>query len=133
MAASKDWIRAEWIRRLESGKYQQTKGCLYNGEGYCCLGVLCEIAHENGIVERSDKPNGDGHYAYCYDEDGIEIVADVDLPHAVMAWAGINTVAGTYEYGSLVSLNDDKEWDFKHIAEIIRIGPKGLFNDESNQ
>lgn len=33
-----------WIDALESGEYQQTRGVLHNGVGYCCLGVLCRVA-----------------------------------------------------------------------------------------
>lgn len=28
---------------LRSGKYKQSKGCLQNKSGHCCLGVSCEI------------------------------------------------------------------------------------------
>ena len=32
-----------WINALRSGNYRQTKYYLNNSEGYCCLGVACEI------------------------------------------------------------------------------------------
>lgn len=28
----------DWIDALESGSYRQTRGELYNGNNYCCLG-----------------------------------------------------------------------------------------------
>jgi hypothetical protein len=34
-----------WAAVLRSGAYPKTKHALKNAEGYCCLGVLCEI-HE---------------------------------------------------------------------------------------
>ncbi len=32
-----------WIEALESGEYEQTNGVLFDGTGYCCLGVLAKI------------------------------------------------------------------------------------------
>jgi hypothetical protein len=32
-----------WVTALESGEYDQCKGALYNGEGYCCLGVYTKV------------------------------------------------------------------------------------------
>lgn len=38
-------LKAMWVKALMSGKYDQGKGWLYAmGGGYCCLGVLDEIA-----------------------------------------------------------------------------------------
>lgn len=33
----------KWINALRSGKYKQTKKTLHDAEGYCCLGVACDI------------------------------------------------------------------------------------------
>lgn len=33
----------EWITVLRSGKFKQAKGKLQRDEGYCCLGVACEL------------------------------------------------------------------------------------------
>jgi hypothetical protein len=38
-------IVQHWAAALRSGAYSKTKHVLKNAEGYCCLGVLCEI-HE---------------------------------------------------------------------------------------
>lgn len=34
---------SKWIKALRSGKYQQTHQKLQDSDGYCCLGVACEI------------------------------------------------------------------------------------------
>ncbi len=34
---------ATWIEELRGDKFRQTAGQLNNGEGYCCLGVGCEL------------------------------------------------------------------------------------------
>lgn len=58
-------IKAEWVTRLRSGRYTQGSGRLktvtrVDGKEvtatYCCLGVLCEIAAEQG-VGRWGTPN----------------------------------------------------------------------------
>ena len=37
-------IKKEWVAALRSGKYKQTQGYLCADGGFCCLGVLCDIA-----------------------------------------------------------------------------------------
>jgi hypothetical protein len=32
-----------WVTALESGEYPQCERALYNGEGYCCLGVYAKV------------------------------------------------------------------------------------------
>lgn len=33
-------LKAKWVAALRSGEYQQIKGKLHDGKGYCCMGVL---------------------------------------------------------------------------------------------
>ena len=37
-------LKEKWVAALRSGDYGQTTGCLVDGRGHCCLGVLCEVA-----------------------------------------------------------------------------------------
>ena len=37
-------LKAKWVKALRSGEYAQGTGQLRDGDSYCCLGVLCEIA-----------------------------------------------------------------------------------------
>lgn len=46
-------LAEKWLADLRSGEYDQAKEVLFNGEGYCCLGVLiksagCEIEDASG-------------------------------------------------------------------------------------
>ena len=44
-------LKQEWIRRLRSGEYSQTRGVLKRSgfsNGHCCLGVLCDILDPKG-------------------------------------------------------------------------------------
>ena len=36
-------IQKQWVKALESGKFEQGKSALCYENKYCCLGVLCEI------------------------------------------------------------------------------------------
>lgn len=107
--------RALWVERLESGAIQQGYNQLADGELRCCLGVLCDIAVEQGVIEsyKSDYGNLDGY-------------ADV------MEMVGLLSAEGEYladreTEWSLVKDNDVKCLSFPEIAEIIRSEPEGLF------
>jgi hypothetical protein len=48
-------LKEKWVAALRSGEYAQTKGVLRDKEGFCCLGVLCDVAQPDGW---SDGNNG---------------------------------------------------------------------------
>lgn len=64
-------LKSKWVAALRSGNYKQAQGVLYRpSEGYCCLGLLCEVAgaqyekHRSDwwpVIdgERADRGNGD--------------------------------------------------------------------------
>lgn len=37
-------LKKKWVEALRSGEYQQGEGHLFDGNTYCCLGVLCRVA-----------------------------------------------------------------------------------------
>lgn len=39
---NKYW-KDKWLTALRSGEYKQTKECLRDNKGYCCLGVLSDL------------------------------------------------------------------------------------------
>lgn len=123
-------VKKKWLEALRSGKYRQTQGalCTYSYSGkrrqYCCLGVLCDLhAKETG----NKIVNNNGSYEYFNH--------NVDLPNEVMRWAGILGIDGQFkkaikvpnedqdedpdEYDTLANLNDDAEYNFKQIADVI--------------
>jgi len=130
-------IKAEWVRRLRSGDYTQGKNQLaYQDEKgklhHCCLGVLCEMAAEDGIVDRlsaetmstimfRDKPI-DGNYRSA--ESQI-------LPRSVRSWAGLDTDVAAfgptdpanakrpYDHRSCLAEENDSGKTFAQIADLI--------------
>ena len=111
-------IAKKWITALRSGDYKKAKGQLRQEEGFCCLGVLCNLhALENPLYARTqtDPYNYGGNRG--------------TLPSIVMRWAGLKSqyggtlpeevVVDFRKSTSLVELNDDTNASFKKIACVI--------------
>lgn len=47
----------KWVEALRSGKYKQTKETLQDKEGYCCLGVACELFIFDDLKRRNRNTN----------------------------------------------------------------------------
>jgi hypothetical protein len=102
-----------WIEALRSGAYRQTRLALRDNEGFCCLGVACEVAIEAGLPL---KRAGDDGYSSL---DG-QIIQRAFLPRAVMEWLGLSTGDGRVSAAqSLSQLNDRERRDFNYIANFI--------------
>jgi hypothetical protein len=119
-------IKQKWIDSLRSGKYDQTQGKLYSGDGFCCLGVLCDIyAKEVGdkscVKKDPSKTIDDDKWNYWYFDDQSEC-----LPECVKDWAElneddpvvINPVVGEDYVTTLAYLNDGGA-TFEDLAEMI--------------
>lgn len=106
-------IKALWIADLRSGKHKQTTGLLQSRRGFCCLGRLCELAVEAGVIP---KPVSNGPWEE-YDGEGSV------LPNSVMKWAELETATAHYGVGhpnkSRLSEDNDKGKTFAEIADII--------------
>lgn len=112
-----------WVEALRSEEYGQAKGALRTEDGYCCLGVLCEVAIKAGVKVKVEGPNDDGHHLF----DGYEDFP----PPSVCEWAfGTNDVPlsvriddsfvdDSYMEAELADLNDSKDWTFEQIADAI--------------
>lgn len=110
-------IGERWVKTLRSGKYKQGKGFLERLRGtggeFCCLGVLCNLAFEEGVVERREGERA-AYYAG----------ANAWLPEEVREWAGMSSLYGDIpsscspDSRPLSELNDDGT-SFVEIAGII--------------
>lgn len=143
-------IRAQWVAALRSGEYQQTNDYLHvRGVGYCCLGVLCELAAQAGVIDADEVAIGERNDAE------VEVTSYGDaswrseqhLPKPVIEWAGIvqersnfgdasdpfvrrpeglpDGAVGSLGYVSLVALNDSAGWSFEQIASAIEADGRG--------
>ncbi len=59
-------LKAKWVAALRSGKYQQSSDALRTEDGFCCLGVLCDIVDPEGWVDN----RGCGGYRWKSDKFG---------------------------------------------------------------
>jgi hypothetical protein len=117
-------LKRRWIEALNSGDYSQTQDHLKDGDGYCCLGVLCDIVAENDEniipldvgfefvnVPLSDFPFdeeaqefcGDDGYGTTYDHVGQRVEAQAMPPIHLAKRLGIidfmDKVAGMNDGG----------------------------------
>lgn len=120
-------VKAKWLEALRSGEYEQTTGALRSTNGYCCLGVLCEVAVKNDVIPEGVAADEDVEVTtYYYAEAGSW------LPDVVAQWAGLdegdpgvdldNAADDHYEgekHYTLSSLNDLYGYDFEMIAGVI--------------
>jgi hypothetical protein len=127
MDINQDAIR-KWIEALRSGKYKQTRGRLADRIGFCCLGVACEVAIENGV--KLTKKTGEDERATIEYEGCCS-----ELPDEVTEWFGLCS-EGAYEElpahatdpplptedhpdYSASQWNDQEMADFATIANLI--------------
>jgi len=124
-------IRARWTAALRSGAYPQGANALRRDGHWCCLGVLCDLAEQDGITQALDEdgePGDGGEGAYSYDGR-----PDL-LPTSVCEWAGLDhsgPLVTIQDFGGpgltdrieLTALNDYERWDFTRIADAIDGAP----------
>ncbi len=120
-------VKMRWVQALRSGDFKQTTGVLqrlqnmsYGDQkrpaGHCCLGVLCEIAVQDGVISK-----------YASDVVALTQFGNENkvLPGAVMQWAGLDSSDPRIEAGepwgnhSLSHFNDSAKLDFNQIAHLI--------------
>ena len=112
--------QTELIEALESGRYKQCKGRLYDPRtsGFCCLGVACVI---NGV------PIASSYYRRISHTSGT--LAATSKTKAVMNKLHLrnNLGCGFESRDSLAVLNDEGK-SFKDIAQILRKEPEQYFS-----
>lgn len=103
-------IKKLWVDELRGGDFEQGKNQLRKGNACCCLGVLCELAWEQGVPVVIRKYPDD-----TYNYDGVEGT----LPQSVYVWAGLHDNNPRVGDKLLSQLNDHTELGFSGIAEWI--------------
>lgn len=148
-------LQKEWLKALRSGKYKQGRGWLRDAEdGFCCLGVMCELAGYTPIKRYAASR------AYEYEGFGGE------LPPKLTKMALFRDATGLFEqnvkfpgvaygvrpddpgaggHGSLAAMNDAailpmqafdaaqglankwRSFSFNEIADYIEFDPWNVF------
>lgn len=128
-------IKTLWLSALRSGEYEQTTGVLHRGAaddsdapGFCCLGVLCDLAVKNGVIPEPTFRDDKNALSYgTRPQCGIEGCEECMngsiglLPTEVREWAGMADASGNLpeKNTTLAELNDSGDYDFAGIADII--------------
>lgn len=96
-------IKADWTRALHSGQFTQAEGRLKNGDGFCCLGVLCLIAKPTIEALGWKVENYDSDDMMVFKDIGghREYVACLDLPYLLAEQLNIKDVQS-----KLAAMND---------------------------
>lgn len=100
-----------WIKALRSGKYKQAKSQLKANsgtpkEGFCCLGVLCDLNYKDGGAKWE-------HESIYFDNNDNSSY----FPKVIQEYVGL----ADKEVELLVGMNDTKHKSFTEIAEYIQI------------
>lgn len=102
-------IKRAWTEALRSDRYPQGRGVLRDGDRFCVLGVLCDLAVRAGVIEQTTAASGVTAYAGRIST----------LPPDVARWAGIKD-GGIVKRDrvSIAHLNDEGA-TFALLADVI--------------
>jgi hypothetical protein len=122
-------VKQKWIDALRSGWYDQGSEKLRSVQGYCCLGVLCDLYTQEtkmvGWEFRGLDENTHQTTDYWYFDGESEF-----LPESVKEWAGLPVANPNVRVD--VTENDDED-DWFYNDEIANLNDSGYtFNELSN-
>lgn len=110
-------VRDRWTARLRDPESKQYRGRLAetHGPGRCCLGHLCDLAVEDGLIFRAGSLEGIRYANELF-----------SLPLSVMEWAELSETNSEVDlreevYGcyTLAALNDAGRLSLSEIADVI--------------
>lgn len=114
----------KWVEALRSGKYEQGKNALCRDDKYCCLGVACEVALQNGVVITKSTRNITAH-----NQTFVETLFNSSwayLPPEVQNWLGLKNDRASFNLTGLATMND-AGYSFEEIADKIEEKASELF------
>lgn len=115
-------IKEKWVNALRSGNYEQNHdGRLRNENGYCCLGVLCDLYAKENDKEwgNYDAGSGEGYNFEDYND---------FPPQSVIEWAGLSN-----ENPAVEVVYDEEDEPFSDNEPLASLNDNGMsFNDIAN-
>jgi len=126
-------VLTRWVAALRSGEYRQGREHLrYEDEDgvvrHCCLGVLCELAVADGVVERAEPVKLWHQLVRGYAVPERATAETSVLPPAVCEWAGLPTDSPSVRHPSLgmielTVLNDGRSPDEDLADDEVEFEP----------
>lgn len=118
-----------WLEALESGKYEQITGALYDADdehpngAYCCLGVGAEVcgASVQSLI-------GEGSLRKFR-----SIIEELCLRDGFGSLREDHYFEEEGSADCLAEMNDEYHMSFKEIAEYIRANPEKVFKAPSSE
>ena len=125
----------KWLEDLRSGQFKQGKKYLFDGVGYCCLGLACVSAGMEGMeIDHERRSFGQRHSVYDLPLEMQELLGCISGPEVPLAdltdedrgviMSELKT--RNIEYTvlpngavTLITLNDCFHWNFVQIADFI--------------
>lgn len=105
----------QWIAALRSGQYQQGQMRLRNSDGFCCLGVLCDLEVKLGGGTWEMRTAIDGFSSWVFNSsNGFEVDAHTYLPASLKDCIYLPRDSE----GTLAGMNDEGR-TFAQIADYI--------------
>lgn len=118
-------LKPKWLKALRSGEYKQSRETLKDDNGFCCLGVLCDLTYpddwvKNKIGQGIGKYHSKANTYDVVDYDGepqgeTAISKDAELAEDLLEEFGLSD----YDQKMLIDRNDSFEWTFDKIADWI--------------
>jgi len=111
-------IKDRWVTALRSGEYQQTKEFLATCDGFCCLGVLCDL-----YINEHDHPSSTRYRIWkneCEFRDTLlGVHENMVLPKEVREWSGLSSSDGAINNVECLTQMNDRGMTFSEIADVI--------------
>jgi hypothetical protein len=85
-----------------------------NRDAYCCLGILCEVAVEDGVIGRQVSDGGSIVYVDSSRDEHQTMV----LPEAVATWAGLEDENPHVDVTDFVVTIDDEDRNSASLSEL---------------
>lgn len=106
----------KWLAALRGGKYEQTSGYLQDTDGFCCLGVLCDVMDPTAwTIEGYKFTDGSTNDAVL----PSNISKDLGLMGMVDFVDGNGETKASLLSERLMTMNDTEEKTFAEIADYI--------------
>ena len=127
-------LKKKWLCALRYGNYEQTKGRLRNDDGFCCLGVLCDLidpklwkkvgTRQEKLDEKNEVMFIDEKLDYSYDSCGTG-----HLPQKLREEIGLSS-----DVQEVASERNDTGDSFEEIADWLEeIDLAELYYDDTVQ
>ena len=109
-------VKEKWVNALTSGEYQQGNGKLRSTQGYCCLGVLCDLYAKENNVEWEYKGYEEDNCIHNPTDYWTLDCASEFLPLCVKQWAELDHLSPQVKVKVEV---DEEPWEcLEDLSEL---------------